>query len=74
MAMNRLYLKYLRNMAEKTDLGRLAGPSLVRLVDEAISLTGRGSSLNGKISSEIWDTLEQILEVMVALIFCFACI
>ncbi|CAK9157956.1 unnamed protein product [Ilex paraguariensis] len=58
----RLYLKYLRKLAERTDLGRLAGPSLLRLVDEAMSLTGRGSHLNGKMSAEIWDYLEQTLE------------
>ncbi|KAM7459829.1 hypothetical protein LguiA_036188 [Lonicera macranthoides] len=58
----RLYLKYLRNLAEKTDLGRLAGPSLLRLVDEGIGLSNKNSNLNGKMSSEIWDDLEQILE------------
>ncbi|PSR91210.1 Arsenical pump ATPase, ArsA/GET3 protein [Actinidia chinensis var. chinensis] len=58
----RLYLKYLRNLAERTDLGRLAGPSLLRLADEAISLSGNSSRLNGKISAEIWDNLEQIVE------------
>ena len=60
--MNRLYLKYLRNLAEKTDLGRLAGPSLLRLVDEAIDISG-SPSLNGQISAEIWDSLERMLEV-----------
>lgn len=58
----RLYLKYLRNLAEKTDLGRVAGPSLVRLVDEAMSITGSRSYLNGKMSAEVWETLEQMLE------------
>ncbi|KAL9401894.1 hypothetical protein Peur_005743 [Populus x canadensis] len=61
----RLYLKYLRNLAEKTDLGRLAGPSLLRLVDEALSLSGSKYNLNGKMSTEIWDSLERILEVKV---------
>ncbi|KAJ6902939.1 hypothetical protein NC651_020428 [Populus alba x Populus x berolinensis] len=59
----RLYLKYLRNFAEKTDLGRLAGPSLLRLVDEALSLSGSKYNLNGKMSTEMWDSLERILEV-----------
>ncbi|KAL2233446.1 UNVERIFIED_CONTAM: putative protein, chloroplastic [Sesamum indicum] len=58
----RLYLKYLRSLAEKTDLGRVAGPSLLRLADDALSLTGRSTSLNGRMSSEIWDYLEQTLE------------
>jgi hypothetical protein len=63
--MRRLYLKYLRNLAEKTDLGRVAGPSLMRLVDETMSITGSRSYLNGKLSAEVWETLEQMLEVNV---------
>lgn len=58
----RLYLKYLRNLAEKTDFGRLAGPSILRLVDEAMSLSRDRSPFNGKNSSEIWDELEKFLE------------
>ncbi|KAK0574877.1 hypothetical protein LWI29_030362 [Acer saccharum] len=61
----RLYLKYLRNMAEKTDLGRLAGPSLLRLVDEALSISGGsggGSVLNGSSSAQIWDAVDTMLE------------
>lgn len=69
MLVNRLYLKYLRNLAEKTDLGRLAGPSLLRLADEGIGLSSKSSTLNGKMSSEIWDDLEQILEVFWFLVF-----
>ncbi|KAL4362463.1 hypothetical protein GQ457_04G011550 [Hibiscus cannabinus] len=59
---SRLYLRYLRSMAEKTDIGRLAGPSLLRLVDDAVGISGKSSQLNGTISSEIWDSLEQTLE------------
>lgn len=58
----RLYLKYLRNIAEKTDLGRLAGPSLLRLVDEAMSISSSKAPFNGKMSAEIWDTVENMLE------------
>ncbi|XP_014519846.1 uncharacterized protein At1g26090, chloroplastic [Vigna radiata var. radiata] len=58
----RLYLKYLRTLAEKTELGRLAAPSLLRLVDEAMTISSSRSYFNGKMSSEIWDTLDQILE------------
>ncbi|KAE9615416.1 hypothetical protein Lal_00048469 [Lupinus albus] len=57
---SRLYLKYLRNLAEKTDLGRLAAPSLLRLVDEATRISSSRSLFSG--SSEIWDTLEEYLE------------
>ncbi|GAA0153453.1 hypothetical protein LIER_11688 [Lithospermum erythrorhizon] len=58
----RRYLKHMRNLTEKTDLGRLAGPSMLRLVDEAVNISGRGSRLNGGSSSEVWDYLEKILE------------
>ncbi|ONI31290.1 hypothetical protein PRUPE_1G304300 [Prunus persica] len=58
----RLYLKYLRNAAEKTDIGRLAGPSVLRLVDEAMSISSSTTHRNGKMSTEIWDILEQMLE------------
>ncbi|KAL9254156.1 hypothetical protein AKJ16_DCAP03497 [Drosera capensis] len=58
----RLYLKYLRNMAEKTDLGRVAGPAILRLVSEAMNTSSTSAGINGKLSSEIWDTQEKFLE------------
>lgn len=58
----RLYLKYLRKLAEKTDLGRLAGPSLLRLLDEALNFSSGGANANVQLSSEVWDQLEKILE------------
>ncbi|KAA0034522.1 ArsA_ATPase domain-containing protein [Cucumis melo var. makuwa] len=58
----RLYLKYLRSIAEKTDLGRLATPSILRLVDEAMSISRPGSHLGGRTSTDIWETLEHVLE------------
>nr|KYP48743.1 hypothetical protein KK1_029545 [Cajanus cajan] len=58
----RLYLKHLRSLAEKTELGRLAAPSLLRLVDEAMKISSRKSYFNGKMSSEIWDSLDHMLE------------
>jgi len=60
----RLYVRYLRNIAEKTDFGRLAGPSLLRLADEAAGLSGGSYSFNGRLSSEIWDSLQRVLEVV----------
>ena len=50
----------MRMLAEKTDMGRVAGPSLLRLVDDALSLSGNAVN---RTSSEIWDYLEQTLEV-----------
>ncbi|KAF9609287.1 hypothetical protein IFM89_015133, partial [Coptis chinensis] len=46
------------------DVGRLTAPSLLRLVDEALRLNGIGGlRLNGKMSVEIWDDIDRILEV-----------
>ncbi|KAM1517652.1 hypothetical protein ACFX1X_021074 [Malus domestica] len=60
----RLYLKYLRNVAEKTGIGRFAGSSVLRLVNEAMSISSSTPHLNGKMSAEIWDSLEQVLKVI----------
>ncbi|KAK1423172.1 hypothetical protein QVD17_18467 [Tagetes erecta] len=59
---SRLYLKYMRLLAEKTDLGRLAGPSLLRLADEALNGGTISSGFNGQLSGEIWDKIEGLLE------------
>nr|XP_043607629.1 uncharacterized protein At1g26090, chloroplastic [Erigeron canadensis] len=59
---SRLYLKYMRMLAEKTDLGRLAGPSLLRLVDESLNAGTISSGFNGQLSGEVWDKLEHMLE------------
>ncbi|KAJ6814172.1 uncharacterized protein M6B38_140245 [Iris pallida] len=56
----RWYLKHLRNLAEKTDIGRVAFPSLLKLTYE--SLTTNPGSSNGKTSTEIWNAVELILE------------
>ncbi|KAK9750543.1 hypothetical protein RND81_02G204000 [Saponaria officinalis] len=58
----RLYIKHLRSVAENTDIGRLVGPSLLRLVDDAVSSSGSSSALNGRFGAEIWDSLDKILE------------
>ncbi|XP_065042873.1 uncharacterized protein At1g26090, chloroplastic-like isoform X2 [Musa acuminata AAA Group] len=56
----RWYLKYMRNMAEKTDIGRLTAPSLLKLAYESIRLYG--GSIEDKTSAEIWDDIERVLE------------
>lgn len=59
----RWYLKYLRNVAEKTDIGRLSAPSLLRLIDEAMRLNSIGGiRLNSNMSAEIWDDVDRMLE------------
>lgn len=60
---DRSYLKYARSLAEKTDIGRLTAPSLLKLAYESIRLTD-GSS-DGKTSAEIWEEIERILEVII---------
>ncbi|KAI3825337.1 hypothetical protein L1987_06819 [Smallanthus sonchifolius] len=59
---SRLYLKYMRLLAEKTDIGRLAGPSLLRLADESLNAGNVGSGYNGQLSGAIWEKLEHMLE------------
>ncbi|MQM14071.1 hypothetical protein Taro_047002 [Colocasia esculenta] len=56
----RWHVKYIRNLAEKTDIDRLSAPSFVKLVQESISTNGR--SIDGKISADIWDDIEQSLQ------------
>ncbi|KAG9450114.1 hypothetical protein H6P81_010079 [Aristolochia fimbriata] len=55
----RLYLKYLRNMAEKTDIGRLTAPSVIKLIDESLRRNGGSSD---RSSTELWSAAEQALE------------
>ncbi|RZC61210.1 hypothetical protein C5167_022968 [Papaver somniferum] len=59
----RSYLKYLRNLAEKTDIGRLTAPSLLRLAEESVELNDGRSRFDGKMSSDIWNDIERMLEV-----------
>ncbi|XP_020251724.1 uncharacterized protein At1g26090, chloroplastic isoform X2 [Asparagus officinalis] len=54
------YLKYIRSMAEKTDIGRVTSPSLLKLAYES-ARSNYGSS-DGKTSTDIWSDIEQILE------------
>ncbi|XP_078439254.1 P-loop containing nucleoside triphosphate hydrolases superfamily protein [Wolffia australiana] len=56
----RWYLKHIRNMAEKTDIGRLTAPSVLKLITE--SMGSSGVSIDGKTSTEIWDNIEQNLQ------------
>ncbi|CAE5958542.1 unnamed protein product [Arabidopsis arenosa] len=58
----RLYVKYLRSLAEKTDLGRLTSPSIMRFIDESMNISGNKSPFDGMTSPAMWDTLERFLE------------
>jgi len=57
----RSYLRYVRDLAEKTDMGRLASPSLLKLIYDAARPNGKTSE--GRLSTEIWNEIEQLLEV-----------
>ena len=59
----RLYMKYLRSLADKTDLGKLTSPSIMRFVDESMNISGNKSPFDGQTSAAMWDTLERFLEV-----------
>ncbi|KAM0875336.1 hypothetical protein ACQ4PT_036874 [Festuca glaucescens] len=56
----RSYLKYVRELAERTDVGRLASPSLLKLIYDAARPNGRTSE--GRMSAEIWNEIEQFLD------------
>lgn len=60
---HRLYLKYLRQMAEKTDIGRVTAPSVLNLLEEAV-ITNSGYRTGEKSSSELWETAEKALQVL----------
>ena len=54
-------MRYVRDLAEKTDMGRLASPSLLKLVYDSARPSGKTSE--GRLSTEIWNEIEQLLEV-----------
>lgn len=58
-------MKYLRSMAEKTDLGRLTSPSIMRFVDESMNISGNKSPFDGMTSAAMWDAVERFLEVSI---------
>uniref|UniRef100_A0A453PDR1 ArsA/GET3 Anion-transporting ATPase-like domain-containing protein n=1 Tax=Aegilops tauschii subsp. strangulata TaxID=200361 RepID=A0A453PDR1_AEGTS len=58
----RSYLKYVRELAEKTDIGRLASPSLLKLIYDAARPNGRTGEV--RMSAEIWNEIEQLLEML----------
>lgn len=51
----------MRELAEKTDIGRLASPSLLKLIYDAARPNGRTGEV--RMSAEIWNEIEQLLEV-----------
>ncbi|KAF0934943.1 hypothetical protein E2562_028931 [Oryza meyeriana var. granulata] len=56
----RSYLRYMRDLAEKTDIGRLVSPSLMRLIYDSVRPNSKSSE--GRLSSELWNEIEQLLQ------------
>ncbi|KAL5207557.1 hypothetical protein ABZP36_031992 [Zizania latifolia] len=52
--------RYVRDLAEKTDIGRLASPSLTRLIYDSARSNGKTSE--GRLSSELRNETEQLLQ------------
>ena len=50
----------MRDLAEKTDIGRLASPSLLKLIYDSARPNGKTSE--ERLSTEIWNEIEQLLE------------
>lgn len=65
---DRSYLRYVRELAEKTDVGRLASPSLLKLIYDAARPNGRSSEV--RMSAEIWKEIEQLLDGIDLSVFC----
>jgi arsenite-transporting ATPase len=51
-----------RDLAEKTDMGRLASPSLLKLIYDSAKPNGKTSE--GRLSTDLWNEIEQLLEVI----------
>lgn len=55
-------MRYVRDLAEKTDMGRLASPSLLKLIYDSAKPNGKTSE--GRLSTDLWNGIEQLLEVI----------
>ncbi|KAH9296937.1 hypothetical protein KI387_028619 [Taxus chinensis] len=58
---SRWYMRYLRNLAEKTDTGRLTAPSFLKLTVASLNQDNIADS-GGQTSAKIWDAADSILE------------
>ncbi|KAH9291816.1 hypothetical protein KI387_042991, partial [Taxus chinensis] len=55
------YIRYLPNLAEKTDIGRLTAPSFLKLTVASLNQDNKADS-GGQTSAKIWDVADNILE------------
>lgn len=58
---SRWYLQRARDLAEKTDTGRVTSPSILRLL-ETSAVQDNGSDTTGRTSAELWDGADKVLE------------
>ncbi|MCO5555188.1 hypothetical protein L7F22_008731 [Adiantum nelumboides] len=58
---SRWYLQRARDLAEKTDTGRVTSPSILRLL-ETSATQDSGSDTSGRSIAELWDGADKILE------------
>ena len=57
----RWYMRYLRKLAEKIDIGRVIAPSFIKLVEASLKLDNT-VDFGWKTTAEIWDVADNILE------------
>lgn len=58
---SRWYMRYLRNLAEKTDTGRVIAPSFLKLAEASLKVDSTVDS-GWRTTAEIWDAVDNILE------------
>lgn len=58
---SRWYLRYFRNLAEKTDTGRVLAPSFLKLAEASLKPDSTVDS-SGRTTAEIWDAADAILQ------------
>lgn len=57
-------MRYLRNLAEKTDTGRVTAPSFLKLAEASLKPDSTVDS-GWRTAAEIWDTADSMLEAYV---------
>ena len=59
----RWYLQRVKDLAEKTDTGRVTAPSILRLLETSL-MQESGSDTSGRSIAELWDGADKVLEVI----------
>ncbi|KAH7421067.1 hypothetical protein KP509_13G039000 [Ceratopteris richardii] len=64
---SRWYLQRARDLAEKTDTGRVTSPTILRLLETSV-MQGSSGDNSGRTITELWDGADKVLEVILALL------